>query len=80
MSYFLVGIRGDPARAAGLLARAGIQNLVADEGVTARLVAEMARQPCSGFVRPWKASSSRSRMVPGQSQNHRAPDSGNVGP
>jgi hypothetical protein len=40
MPYFLVGIRGDPARAAGLLAKAGIQNLVADEGVTARLVAE----------------------------------------
>jgi hypothetical protein len=40
MPYFLVCIRGDPARAAGLLARAGIQNLVADEGVTARLVAE----------------------------------------
>jgi hypothetical protein len=33
-------VRGDPARAAGLLAKAGIQNLVADGGVTARLVAE----------------------------------------
>jgi hypothetical protein len=40
MPYFLVWIRGDPARAAGLLARAGIQNLVANEGITARLVAE----------------------------------------
>jgi hypothetical protein len=40
MPYYLVWIRGDPARAAGLLAKAGIQNLVADEGVTARLVAE----------------------------------------
>jgi hypothetical protein len=29
-----------PRRAAGLLAKAGIQNLVADKGVTARLVAE----------------------------------------
>jgi hypothetical protein len=28
MPYFLVGIRGDPARAAGLLAKTGIQNVV----------------------------------------------------
>jgi hypothetical protein len=40
MPYYLVGIRGDPARGAGLLAKAGIQNLVANEGITARLVAE----------------------------------------
>jgi hypothetical protein len=40
MPCFLVWIRGDPGRAAGLLAVHGIQNLVADEGVTARLVAE----------------------------------------
>jgi hypothetical protein len=40
MPYFLVWIRGDPARAAGLLAKDGIQNLVANKGVTARLVAE----------------------------------------
>ena len=40
MPYFLVGIRGDPARAEGMLALNGIQNLVADEGVTARLAAE----------------------------------------
>jgi hypothetical protein len=40
MPYFLVRIQGDPHQAAGLLAVAGIQNLVADEGVTARLVAE----------------------------------------
>ena len=31
MRYFLVWIRGDPARAAGLLAKAGIQNVVSKD-------------------------------------------------
>ncbi|MEK6271471.1 MAG: hypothetical protein AABM42_02335 [Actinomycetota bacterium] len=43
MPYFLVGIRGDPARGAGLLAKAGIQNVVhlddAPRTLTARLSA-----------------------------------------
>jgi hypothetical protein len=42
MPYFLVHIHGDAHRAAGLLALAGIQNLVAEEGVTARLTARDA--------------------------------------
>jgi surface antigen len=33
VSYFLVGIRGDSDRAAGLLAKAGIQNVVAKDAV-----------------------------------------------
>jgi hypothetical protein len=37
MPHFLVAIRGDPARAAGLLAVAGIQNLVTSDGIAARL-------------------------------------------
>lgn len=42
MPYFLVEVRGDPARAAGLLARQGIQNLVHDapQTLTARLSAD----------------------------------------
>jgi hypothetical protein len=28
MPYYLVGIRGDPAQAAGLLAKGGIENVV----------------------------------------------------
>jgi hypothetical protein len=42
MPYFLVEVRGDPARAAGLLARQGIQNLVHDSPrtLTARLSAD----------------------------------------
>jgi len=38
--HYLVDVRGDAHRAAGLLALAGIQNLVAEEGVIARLSAE----------------------------------------
>jgi hypothetical protein len=49
MPYFLVGIRGDADRAAGLLAQAGIQNLVSLDDtfartVSARLHAETAEQ------------------------------------
>jgi hypothetical protein len=42
MPYFLVEVRGDPARAAGLLALRGIQNLVHDapRTLTARLSAD----------------------------------------
>jgi hypothetical protein len=42
MPYYLVEVRGDPARGAGLLARQGIQNLVADasQTLTARLSAD----------------------------------------
>ncbi|HXF00297.1 MAG TPA: hypothetical protein VN458_08110 [Solirubrobacterales bacterium] len=40
MPHYLVDVRGDAHRAAGLLALAGIQNLVAEEGVIARLSAE----------------------------------------
>jgi hypothetical protein len=42
MPYFLVGIRGDPAHAAGLLAKSGIQNVVDDAPrmLTARLSAD----------------------------------------
>ena len=42
MPYFLVEVRGDPARAAGLLALQGIQNLVSDapRTLTARLSAD----------------------------------------
>jgi hypothetical protein len=42
MPYFLIEVRGDPARAAGLLAKSGIQNLVHDapQTVTARLSAD----------------------------------------
>jgi hypothetical protein len=44
MPYFLVGIRGNPALGAGLLARSGIQNLVslddAPGTLTARLTAD----------------------------------------
>ena len=42
MPYFLVEVRGDPARAAGLLAKTGIQNLVHDapRTLTARLSAD----------------------------------------
>jgi hypothetical protein len=40
MRYFRIRVEGDAHRAAGLLAKSGIQNLVDDEGVTARLVAE----------------------------------------
>jgi len=36
----VVGAQQALARGAGLLAKAGIQNLVADEGATARLVAD----------------------------------------
>ncbi len=47
MPYFLVGIRGDPARAAGLLAKSGIQNVLAKDvpvrgDIAARLSAESA--------------------------------------
>jgi hypothetical protein len=38
--HYLVDVRGDAHRAAGLLALAGIQNLVAEEGVIARLSAK----------------------------------------
>ena len=42
MPYFLVEVRGDPARAAGLLAKNGIQNIVHDapRTLTARLSAD----------------------------------------
>ena len=45
MAYYLVWIRGDPHRAAGLLAKAGIQNVVPEDAsvdgdVGARLSAE----------------------------------------
>ena len=42
MPYFLVEVRGDPARAAGLLALRGIQSLVHDapRTLTARLSAD----------------------------------------
>jgi hypothetical protein len=39
MPYFLVPIRGDRDRAAGLLAVAGIQNVLDAGGVSARLAA-----------------------------------------
>ena len=52
--YFLVEVRGDPARAAGLLALQGIQNLVSDapQTLTARLSANDGRARCVGCVRP----------------------------
>ena len=42
MPYFLVDVRGDPTRAAGLLAKNGIQNIVHDapRTLTARLAAD----------------------------------------
>jgi hypothetical protein len=45
MPYYLIWIRGDPARAAGLLAKAGIQNVVSEDApargdVAARLSAK----------------------------------------
>jgi hypothetical protein len=42
MPYLLVEVRGDPARAAGLLAKSGIQNIVHDapQTLTARLSAD----------------------------------------
>ncbi len=40
MPHFLVAIYGDPARAAGFLAVAGIQNVVTDDGIAARLRAD----------------------------------------
>ena len=42
MPYYLIEVRGDPARAAGLLALQGIQNLVHDapRTLTARLSAD----------------------------------------
>ena len=42
MPYYLIEVRGDPARAAGLLARQGIQNVVHDapRTLTARLSAD----------------------------------------
>jgi hypothetical protein len=41
MPYYLIEVRGDPARGAGLLARQGIQNVVHDalQTLTARLSA-----------------------------------------
>jgi hypothetical protein len=40
--YFLIEVRGDPARAAGLLAKTGIQNVLHDapRTLTARLSAD----------------------------------------
>jgi hypothetical protein len=42
MPYCLIEVRGDPARAAGLLAKSGIQNIVHDapRTLTARLSAD----------------------------------------
>ena len=46
--FYLVRIRGDPARAAGLLALVGIQNTDYREGsVTARLRAESPESACA---------------------------------
>src|SRR6187200_3197920 len=44
MPYFLIRIGGSVDRAAGLLAVAGIQNLVEEKGVSARLRAEDGEQ------------------------------------
>ena len=44
MPHFLVAIRGEDARAAGLLAVAGIQNVVTDDGIAARLRADDGEQ------------------------------------
>ena len=47
-SFYLVTIRGDPGRAAGLLARDGIQNTDYREGsVTARLRAADSESACA---------------------------------